>query len=131
MGRRDNNRILVVEDDEVLGRVCAAVLTAEGFEVDTATTGQIALDRLTGDSYALCLVDIRMPGMGGMELFRHIEQGRPELADRVVFITGDATDTGIQTFLEQTRRPCLIKPFTVRELRAVARSGFKGRHIEG
>ena len=126
MGRRDNSKILVVEDDEVLGRVCAAVLTAEGFEVDTATTGQIALDRLTGNSYALCLVDIRMPDMDGMALFKHMKQGRPELADRVVFITGDATDTGVQAFLEQTRRPCLIKPFTVRELRAVAKRGFGG-----
>jgi len=130
VGERNRNRILVVEDNEALGQVCALVLSAEGFQVDTATTGEMALDRMKDDSYALCLVDIRMPGMDGMELFKHMKQESPELADRVVFTTGDATGTRIQTFLKQTGRPCLIKPFTLKELRVVARSAFGDGQVD-
>jgi CheY-like chemotaxis protein len=57
-----------------------------------------------------------MPGMSGQELYRKISEIKPEAAGRVVFITGDASDAGIQAFLDKNGLTCITKPFSRRTL---------------
>ena len=70
-------RILVVDDDAGARAVLTAFLAQEGHRVETAGNGLEALEVLTGRSYDVILSDLRMPGMGGDELYRRIERGWP------------------------------------------------------
>jgi len=112
--------VLVVEDEPGIARVCARTLNAEGFQVDIAVNGKVALDMWREKSYDLCLTDIRTPQMNGIELYRHLESEFPEAVNKVVFTTGDVRSSNIKEFLERTnRRPFLPKPFTPDELGSI------------
>ena len=98
----DKKRILVIEDEPVICRVCKKALTADGFEVDIAVNGLIAMDMAGKRVYDLYLSDIRTPEMNGIEFYRHLIQEQPELADRVIFTTGDVLSNDIKLFLEES-----------------------------
>ena len=118
--------VLVVEDEPGIARVCARTLNAEGFQVDIAVNGKVALDMWREKSYDLCLTDIRTPEMNGIELYRHLESEFPEAVNKVVFTTGDVRSSNIKEFLESTiRRPFLPKPFTLDELRSIVRETLR------
>lgn len=121
-GNGISKRILVIEDEPGISRVCARTLGAEGFLVDTASNGKVALDILKKKGYDLCLIDIRTPEMNGIELFQHLKQKYPEMTSRVIFTTGDVLSGNIQAFLKKANRPFLPKPFTPDELRAIVRT---------
>jgi DNA-binding response OmpR family regulator len=120
-GNGQGQRSLVVEDEPSIARMCIRALGAEGFEVDIAADGKSAQGRLSepGIRYDLCLIDIRTPGMNGIELYRYLEESGSEMINRVIFTTGDVVNDEIKTFLEETGRPFLPKPFTLDELRSV------------
>ncbi|HYE38081.1 response regulator [Methylocaldum sp.] len=67
--------------------------------------------------YDAILSDLRMPGMDGPALYREIERRWPELARRVIFVTGDTLSSNVQMFLETTRCPVIEKPFVPTEVR--------------
>ena len=118
-------RILVVEDEPAICDVCQRVLISEGFEVDIAINGKVALDMIEEKQYDLCLIDIRIPEMNGMELYLWLEEKHPKLASRVIFTTGDVMSGDNQSFLEQAARPFLPKPFSPDELKAVVTETLK------
>ncbi len=118
-------RILVVEDEPAISQVCLRVLTGEGFEVDIAINGKVAQDMIEEKQYDLCLLDIRTPAMNGKELYQWLQEKHPQLADGVIFTTGDVMGGDTQSFLEQAARPFLPKPFTPDELRAIMRETLK------
>lgn len=117
--------VLVVEDEPSIASVCRRVLTDEGFEVDIATNGEVAQDMIGKKHYALCLIDVRTPIMGGEELYVWLLQEHPQIARRVIFTTGDVMGGDTQSFLEQSGRPFLPKPFTPSELKTVIREASK------
>jgi DNA-binding response OmpR family regulator len=118
-------RILVVEDELAISEACRRVLTSEGFEVDIAVNGSVAQDMLEEKQYDLCLLDIRTPVMNGKELYLWLEEKHPKLASRVIFTTGDVMGGDTITFIGQTGRPFLPKPFTVAELKAIVTETLK------
>jgi len=118
-------KILVVEDEPLISKVCRRVLTGEGLEVDIAVNGQVAQDMIEKKQYDLCLIDIRTPAMNGKELYQWLQERHPALAGRVIFTTGDVMGANTQSFLEQTARPLLPKPFTVDEIKAILRETLK------
>jgi DNA-binding response OmpR family regulator len=118
-------RILVVEDEPSLADMCRIVLTREGFEVEIAVNGRVAQDMLEKKQYHLCLIDIRMPKMSGEELYQWLQKKFPKMADRVVFMTGSVIDGENITFVGQSGRQLLLKPFTLQELRAVVEEALK------
>ena len=111
--------VLLVEDEPSIAKVCMRTLTAEGFQVDIAGNGAIALEMWREKNYDLCISDIRTPRMNGIELYRQLESECPEVVYKFIFTTGDMLSGNIKTFLEDTGRPCLPKPFTPENLRAV------------
>ena len=117
--------ILVVEDEPAISDICRRVLDDEGFEVDTAVNGKVAQDMLEKKQYALYLIDIRLPAMNGKELYQWLKEKQPELANRVIFTTGDVMGGDTQIFLEQAARPILLKPFAPDELKAIVRETLK------
>jgi DNA-binding response OmpR family regulator len=119
-------KILSVEDEPSIRQVCQRVLTDQGYQVDFAQNGVAAESMLMKAEYDLLLVDIKTPVMDGKQLYRYIEKRYPKLASRVIFTTGDVIGDDTQSFLEQTGRPVLLKPFSPDELKAMVR-GTLGR----
>jgi len=118
-------KILAVEDEPGIREVCHRVLTSQGYRVDFAGNGVAAESMLMNADYDLLLVDIKTPVMDGKQLYRYIEKRYPQLADRVIFTTGDVIGEDTQSFLERTGRPFLLKPFSPDELRALVRENLR------
>ncbi len=109
------SKVIVVDDEAGIRRGCQRVLTAAGLEVLTAESAEQALAVVERDpDIEVALVDLRMPGMGGMELLSELSRRAPDVV-RVV-ITAYAT---IESAIEATRRGAfdfLAKPFTPEDL---------------
>lgn len=118
-------KILVVEDEPAIGEICQRSLTMLGFEVTIANNGRVAQDILSKRDYTLILIDIRTPVMNGRELYHHIKGKYPNLAERVIFTTGDMLGGDTPHFLEQANRPFLPKPFNPDELKAIVRETLR------
>ena len=114
-------RILVVDDERVIAQLIADVLSGEGYDVDTAPHGLAALEEIGRHAYDLILSDLRMPELDGLGLYRELQQRRPELVRRFVFITGTSEHTDYQDFIDDVTAPVLTKPFDVMELQRVVR----------
>ncbi len=112
-------KALIVDDEPCVSRICEKVLSAEGFDVDVALNGLIARKMINDMDYDLCLCDIRLPEMNGMDLFKYLVKERPGLAQRFIFTTGDAFSGTTGQFLKDCRRPYLSKPFTIPELKQI------------
>ncbi len=114
-GRR---HILVVDDEESVRRLLEATLSQLGFTVNMAPDGVAALRLLERHAYKydIVLADVRMPGLGGAELYQHISEQAPDLARRVIFITGDMVSPDTQAFLESTGLPTVVKPFRTTDI---------------
>lgn len=109
-------RILVIEDEPTIGLLCKRVLTASGFDVDVVNNGLDAKKVAEEKNYALCVSDVRLPGMTGIELYEHWRTSKNAIADRVVFITGDTMSNYVRDFLQKTDRPSVMKPFEPEDL---------------
>ena len=118
-------RILVVEDEPAIGEICQRSLSTLGFEVDIASNGSMAKDRLSKGDYTLILIDMKTPIMNGRQLYHHIKEKYPNLADRVIFTSGDVMGGDTQLFLEQANRPFLPKPFSPDELKTIVRETLR------
>jgi DNA-binding response OmpR family regulator len=118
-------RILVVEDEPVIARVCLLTLTLEGFEADLAVNGKVAEGMLEQGKYDLVLIDIRTPVMDGKQLFVSITEKHPELVSRVIFTTGDVLGGNTNSFIDHSERLFLAKPFTPDELKAAVREALR------
>jgi signal transduction histidine kinase/CheY-like chemotaxis protein len=114
-----NWRILVIDDDVLVARTIVRLL--KGHQVETATSGQAALRRLLEESppFDLVLCDLMMPDMSGMELFEKIEQSKPALAERFVFISGGGVNERSRQFIESHRERVLPKPIDTRAITRV------------
>jgi len=119
--RRERPQVLVVDDETIIAQLIADVLAGDGYDVDTACDGIVALERIAATTYDLILSDLRMPELDGLGLYREIEQHRPELLHRFVFITGTSEHAEYQSFIDDVKAPILMKPFDMVELQRVAR----------
>ncbi len=113
--------VLVVEDEAALGAAVAEALRDSGFAVDRASDGIEALDKLRGRSYDLIICDLKMPRLDGSQLYRELELTRPEMARRIMFVTGDVAGTEAERFLEESGCRWLAKPFRLKDLLRAAR----------
>lgn len=120
-------RCLIVEDEPLLARSTQKYLTRVGFEAHVSLRAEDAVARLeAGENYDVILTDLRMPGMSGEDLYRYLEEERPDLACRVVFTSGDVASADAHNLLEKTQRPMLAKPYELSELNAVLRAMVDG-----
>jgi two-component system NtrC family sensor kinase len=110
-------RALVIDDEEWILELVRQILNRDGFEVDVAIDGNVALDRISQSRYELLVCDWKMPGLSGPQLFDRISSISPEAANRVIFMTGDVVSDSIQQFLRKHSKRCLSKPFSVDEFR--------------
>lgn len=120
-------KIMVVDDEPNICRVLDRLLSREGHQVETVSDAQKALKRLNKTRYDLILLDIKMPGMSGIEFYNNMKEIDPSLQEKVVCITGDVISPKNKAFLEKARIPCVAKPFSVDELIRQVKSGLGGQ----
>jgi two-component system response regulator HydG len=105
---------LVVDDEEAIRESLAAWLTKDGYRVSMAESGDAALECIARQTYDLYLVDIKMPGMDGIELLARIKEHQPDAL--IIIITAHGT---VQTAVEAMKRGAndyICKPFDPEEL---------------
>ena len=112
-----SSRILVVDDEPFIVQLVADMLSEEGYKVDTAANGLLALEQIRQHPYDLILSDLRMPALDGLALYRELEQDWPDLLNRIIFVSGTIEQPEYRSFLKETGVPILPKPFDLDELR--------------
>ncbi len=106
--------ILVVDDEEIVRDSLASWLEEDGYEVETAENGMKALERLPLKEWSLALVDLKMPGMDGIQLMEEIKKSRPDLT--VIIMTAYATvDTAVKA-MKRGAYDYTVKPFNPEDL---------------
>lgn len=106
----DKGRILVIDDEEIVQMSCKRTLVPEGYEVDAATSGKEGLELFGKSKYDLVLIDLKMPGMDGIEVLVNIKRQRPE--QNVIIMTGYDTVEHIVESISSGAAHYLEKPFT-------------------
>ncbi|MDZ7826343.1 MAG: response regulator [Gammaproteobacteria bacterium] len=112
--------VLVVDDEPAIGSILGKVLKEH--DVTAVTAARDALQLLeAGRCFDVILCDLMMPEMSGMEFHAELERRFPELARRVVFISGGAFTPSAHADLDQVPNELLAKPFRPDEVRALVR----------
>jgi DNA-binding response OmpR family regulator len=114
--------ILVIDDEVAVNNNIRKILNKKGYHVDQAFTKPEAMDKIAGHFYKLVLLDLKIPGVKGLELLQTISENHPET--KVIIITGYAS---IETAVEAARIGAidyLPKPFTPDEIRNVTEKAF-------
>src|SRR6266699_1569130 len=120
--------VLVVDGEEIMRDVLETLLSPEGYRVDLAKTGEEGLDAYTRRSYDVVLLDVSMPGIGGLRALEEFLKLDAEAV--VVMITAYATfDTAI-TAWEKGAFKCIRKPFQNEHITATVAAGVKRRRKE-
>ena len=115
-------RILVVDDEPQIRRVLRTTLTARGYEVHGARTGEDALESLRDSRFDLVLLDMNMPGMGGMETCREI-RANSEVA--IIMLTVRDSEHDKVAALDAGADDYITKPFGTPELLARIRAALR------
>ena len=120
-------RILVADDEESIRFLIGEVMTREGYEVDLVEDGGKAIQRIREREYDLVIMDVKMPGVGGLEALSEVRRLRPNLI--VVMITAFGTQ---QIALEAIRKGAydyFSKPFEIDEMRIVVRRALEKQQL--
>lgn len=116
-------RILVVDDEPQIRRVMKATLTGNGYEVYDAQTGEQALEQIRKAKIDLVLLDMNMPGMGGIETCRALRSGSEDLA--IIMLTVRNTERDKVEALDAGADDFVTKPFSMPELLARIRAALR------
>jgi hypothetical protein len=104
-------KILILDDDPAIGEMLGEMLDLLGHCPTSCQDPAEALRLIQHQQFDLILSDYRMPGMQGNEFYRQVYLVQPDLARRVVFLTGDILSEDTQFFVKATGNPHLLKPF--------------------
>ena len=113
--------VLVVEDEPALAAAVDEALSDAGFAVDRAGDGEEALQRVNEKAYDLIVCDLKMPKIDGMRFYHTLAPTQPDVARRVIFVTGDVAGTEAENFLQESGCRWLAKPFRLGDLLRTAR----------
>ena len=108
---RSIEKILVVDDEQSMRVTLAAILRDEGYEVTTASTGEEALELCSKENFRVVLMDVRMPGIDGVEAFRKIR--RHQEGVRVILMSAYGMDALRDAALDEGAIAFLAKPLDV------------------
>jgi len=119
--------VLVIDDEESMRDSCSQILTKDGFQTETAEDGSIGLEKTKEIKPDLVLVDLKMPGISGMEVLEKIKEVDPNIIS--VVITGYATVESAVDAMKIGAYDFLPKPFSPDQLRIIIRRGLERRKL--
>ena len=115
MDKEEVTRILVVDDEEDLCEILKFNLEAEGYEVDTANSGEEALEKDVA-SYQLVMLDVMMGGMSGFAAARRLREKESTKNVPIIFLTAKGTESDKVTGFNLGADDYISKPFSIREV---------------
>lgn len=119
--------ILIIDDEESIRDSMTQVLRKEGYRVKSVVEGKEGLRLFQDEAFEVVFLDLKLPGIKGMEVLSRIKETRPETP--VIIITGYAS---IDSAVEAMRRGAfdyMAKPFTPEELRVISKRALEGRRL--
>jgi len=123
--------ILVVDDEVEILELLKRLLEAEGHVVITADNGIEAQALLDQRDFDLVICDLKMPGINGRELFEYLQARQPQMAERVIFSTGDVVGEESWSFLQSVENPFLSKPFKLEQVLTMVHELWGQRRSNG
>jgi two-component system response regulator HydG len=111
---KDKKSVLLVDDNTNLCKTMSFVLERKGYEVNIAGDGNAALDKVKEQMYDVIFMDIKMPGMDGVETFKKIKKIRPGVS--VVMMTAYAVSDLVQEALQEGARAVMYKPLDMEDV---------------
>jgi phosphoglycerate-specific signal transduction histidine kinase len=114
-------RVLVVDDEPEIAELVAEHLRRDGLTVEIVSSGRLALARLKNQTFDVIVSDLRMPDLDGRALVDALREQHPELARRVVLITGDALGADFGDVSRELSLPVFEKPLDIGALRGQVR----------
>ena len=121
----DPIRVLIVDDEDQLVDAIVERLQLRGFYADGATSGRDALELLSQKPYDVVLLDVRMPGWGGLEIIGEIKERWPAL--RVVLLTGHGSSQDAERGLQLGAFEYLMKPVEIGTLIRIIHAASESR----
>ncbi len=122
-------RILVVDDEEELVQTVLERLEIRGLTAAGVTSGPAALDVLSQGGFDVALIDVKMPGMGGLDLLREIRRRWPGMA--VVLLTGHGSAQLAEEGLGLGASAYLMKPIKLEDLIEALRNAVQSGGVDG
>ena len=120
-------RIFIVDDEPIVRESLGAWFRAEGYAVELASSAKQALERLATSDPDIFLLDIKMPGMDGIELQKKIHEAKPE-ATIIIMTAYASVDTALAA-MKQGAYDYIIKPFDPNDLEHLVRNAIERRHL--
>ena len=118
-------RILVVDDEPTTREAIVRGLILMDYRVDEAASGSQALDKLSALPYDLVLLDLRMPGMDGVEVMKRVQETRPGLL--VIVLTAHASLESAIVAVQSGAADYLLKPCSIRDIEAAIAHALQRR----
>lgn len=120
---KENIRLLIVDDETIVRESLQEWFQEEGFTVDIAQSGKEALEKLTTNTWDIYLLDIKMPGMDGLDLQRRIKEINPQGV--IIIMTAYASvDTAVEA-MKQGAYDYIVKPFDPENLQLLIRNAVE------
>jgi two-component system KDP operon response regulator KdpE len=120
---QSHGKVLIVDDESAIRRALHNTLRGMGFDVDDAATGEAALQLVREAKYDVVLMDINMPGIGGIRACREIRKSLPRLG--ILMLTVRDREEDKITALDAGADDYITKPFSIRELAARIRAAVR------
>jgi DNA-binding NtrC family response regulator len=123
----ENARILIVDDEEVVRESLASWFRDEGYQIDVADSAKSALAMLAHSNWDVFLIDIRMPGIDGLELQRKLKEAQPDAT--VIIMTAFASVETAVEGMKQGAYDYIIKPFDPDDLEHTIRNAVERKKL--
>ncbi|MBN2246645.1 MAG: response regulator [Candidatus Aminicenantes bacterium] len=120
-------KVLIIDDEESMRDSCSLILKKDGYLIDTAENGKEGLKKLEEWRPEFVLIDLKMPGIGGLEVLEKVKDIDPEIIP--IVITGYATVDSAVEAMKTGAYDFLPKPFTPEELRIIIKRGLERRNL--
>jgi signal transduction histidine kinase len=121
----DDVRILVIDDENIVLKSFQRIFSNEKYIIETANSGEAGLEKVNSGKYDIVITDLKMPGIGGIEVLRQVREKHPDIT--VIIFTGFANIETARDAIRLGAFDYVPKPFTPEELRDVVHNAVKSR----
>jgi PAS domain S-box-containing protein len=109
---RASGSVLIVDDEPLVASALCRLLRSRGYDAESAPDGRSGAQLVLSGRFDAIVCDLMMPGFSGVDLFDEVASERPDLLDRLLFLSGGAFSPREQAFVETGKRTVLAKPWT-------------------